>query len=142
VSYLALAHTEARKIVEDLAPKNDELYVLWREQFPYEALVRPLDDLRYLATHKGLSLSTVLATPFADRRLREFQIDDLYRAIYQRGDVFLVSNPLLNEYFTSYVAAHDGVQVSFTQKGRFRGRYVRADVFQGHARAAGSAEAR
>src|SRR5262249_44236388 len=78
-------------------PGTDRLYVVWREWFPFEHLVSPLRDPTSLRSFPCVSLSVVLPTPLTERRLSEFGIRDVYRAICKNPRVSLIAIPQLVE---------------------------------------------
>ncbi len=103
----------AEKVVRELKPRPDRLYVAWREWFPFEHLVFPLEDPASLRPFRCLSMSWLLPTPFTDQRMREFDITDVYRAICDRPDLSIVAVPGLLDYFREYVKLHYGREVVF-----------------------------
>ncbi len=100
-------HREAARMLRELKPRTDRLYVVWREWFPFEALVSPLEAPVSLRPFHCVSLSALLPTPFTGRRLEEYHVTDLYRAICERPDVPLVAYPeLVERNFVPYVQQH------------------------------------
>ena len=122
----AARHTRALQMLQRLAPRSDQLFVLWAHFFPYEDLVYPLEPLAVGPDFKAVSLGTTTRTPFTTRRLEAFGISDLYRALYQRRDVVLLSEPTFNRILGAYLARHYGV--------RLGGRVVFAHPALGGAR--------
>jgi hypothetical protein len=104
-------HIEAVEMMRSLAPREDQLYVAWGSSVPWENLVVPLEPLWPPASFKEIGFGAMLATPFTRERCREFGIQDIDRALFERDDVFLVSSPELNELFKNYAAEHYGVTV-------------------------------
>jgi hypothetical protein len=94
-----------------LRPRDDTLFVLWADAFPYQQLVLPLEPLPVPPSFKAVGLLWVTRTPLTARRLEEFGIDDLYKALYQRSDVLLLSNPIGNRILAAYLAKHYGVEL-------------------------------
>jgi hypothetical protein len=119
-------HTQALQMLQRLAPRSDQLFVLWAHFFPYEDLVYPLEPLSVGPDFKAVSLGTTTPTPLTTRRLAEFGISDLYRALYQRRDVVLLSEPSFNRILGAYLARHYRV--------RLGGRVVFAHPALGGAR--------
>jgi hypothetical protein len=99
-------HSEMTSLVEELKPRPDQLFVLWREWFPVEKLVYPLESTRRLRDFRCLWLSAQLPTPLSDRRLRDFGISNIYLAICERPNVFLVAGNELFNLFSTYVRQH------------------------------------
>jgi hypothetical protein len=96
--------------LERLERRPNELYVVWGAEFPYE-LLPPLGRWEELRGLNLLGLGTDSSSPRLERRLAQFGIDDLYRALYTRDDVRLISRPRLNELFVRWVAEHHGVRI-------------------------------
>jgi hypothetical protein len=111
--------------VRDLKPRRDQLYVVWGESFPFILVVPPLRYPDALADFRCVALSWLIPTPFTEERYREFQIGadcptkDIYRAIWERPDVFLIvqeeaTEPArYTEMFKYYAALHYHVRISF-----------------------------
>jgi hypothetical protein len=100
---------EAGRMIRALSPRSDELYVVWREWFPYEALVTPLGDLGPLRPMRCISLSGLLDTPIWERRLAEFGATDLCLAICERPNVRLVAiPPMVDNLLRPYALRHYG----------------------------------
>jgi hypothetical protein len=112
-SYRAQLSAAAGRIYDRLKPRPDQLFVVWREQFPFEDLVAPLQNPVRLRSFQCLSLGCLLDTPFTERRLSEFHITDIYRALWERSDVLLAAHPELCEYLRRYVKLHYGVDLDF-----------------------------
>jgi hypothetical protein len=102
-------------LIQRRHPGPDQLYVIWADCLEIHRLVSPLGDVRPLESFKCLHLSTTLRTPFARARLQQFGITDLCRALCERDDVFLVSNPYprWNNVFDRYVKEHYGLQLDW-----------------------------
>src|SRR5205814_4853 len=75
--------------------------------------VAPLQYPDTLQEFECLSLSWLLPTPVTERRLREFGITDLYRAIWERRDVYLVAYRPQVKMFEIYVRQHYGIDLAF-----------------------------
>lgn len=98
---------ELRQFLLQLDPQPDELYVVWGEAFPFE-LIPATSDYGILRKLNVFWLCASSRTPAADERLAEFGIDDLYRALYERPDVFIFSIPSQHILFARYVQEHYG----------------------------------
>jgi hypothetical protein len=109
---VARDHSGMNAFVENLKPRSDQLFVLWREWFPVEKLVYPLESTRRFRDFRCLWLSAQLPTPFTERRLREFGISDIYDALCKRPDVFLVAGDDLFNLFSRYVRRHYDLAVA------------------------------
>jgi hypothetical protein len=113
---------EAEDMIRALKPRPEQLYVVWREWFPFEALVSPLRDPASLRPMRCVSLSTVQDSPLLERRLKEFGITDLTLAVSGRRDVCLVALPaMVDNLFRPYVRRHYGfdppLRLVFTRPG-------------------------
>ena len=111
--YRSQLNAAASRMLVRLQPRPHQLFVVWREQFPFEELVTPLQDPEQLRSFQCLSLSCLLDTPFAERRLQKFHIDDVYRALWERPDVLLATHPELCDYLRRYVKVHYGAELQF-----------------------------
>jgi hypothetical protein len=127
---LRTRHRQIAVVMDQIAPRDDQLFVIWGGSFPYEGLVRPLEPLTQLESFKCMGLGVGLQTPMSNERLREFRIDDLCRAIYERNDVFLVSDEPLNALLATYVEEHYDARIVFRPVHRYFGQLVAVEVFQ------------
>jgi hypothetical protein len=101
-------HARAREMMAELSPRGDQLFVLWADEFPYQDLVYPQYD-GAPRTFKAVGFSWTTATPLTRRRMDEFGITDLYRALYERDDVLLVCKPERLPLLAAYLRQHYGV---------------------------------
>jgi hypothetical protein len=107
-------HAAMRQALQTIQPRADQLYVLWRDWFQLEKLVDPFGDTRDLRDFRCVWLSGMLRTPITQRRLHEFGIDDLYRAIYERPDgIRVVAMYNLMQMYRFYVHWHFGVDTAY-----------------------------
>src|SRR5262249_8012978 len=81
------------------------------DAFPYQQVVPPLRPLPVPDSFKAVAFLWLTPTPLTNRRLAEFGIGDVYRALYERRDVVLLSNPLGNRLLAAYLAEHHGVRL-------------------------------
>jgi hypothetical protein len=88
----------------------NQLVVIWADTLPLAKLVTPLGNTDAFRKMRGVSLSGLWPTPYTRRRLAEFDIADLYRAIARRPDVFLVANPKLMLLFGRYLRTHYSIE--------------------------------
>lgn len=101
---------ELRAAIARLAPRPDQLYVIFAGEFPYEVIL-PFEDIEFMRPMK--SLGTLHNSGFNKRRMREFGITDVYTALYERSDVLLVSTDELNGWLAESVRRHRGVELVF-----------------------------
>jgi hypothetical protein len=109
-------HQLSVRMVKALEPRPNQLYVLGAASFPIEWILLPLGPLSIPRDFKAVGLGTNTQTPITDRRLQEFGIADLYRALYERGDVFLVTsekNMIGKVILAAYMKEHYGVRLGF-----------------------------
>jgi hypothetical protein len=110
--------------MQGLHPRPDQLFVVWREKLHFEDLVTPLGGAGPPRNFRCVFLSGLWPTPQTARRLEEFGVTDLYRAICERPDVLLVANDTLVEMFRAYVGKHYGLEPLFETAYARRGSYV------------------
>jgi hypothetical protein len=91
--------------IHDLRPQRDELYVDWGGSFPYE-LVLGSDQIRELAQMRILALGCANQTPINKARLREFQIDNLFQAIFERKNIRVIGYGDTIEQIARYADEH------------------------------------
>jgi hypothetical protein len=99
--------------VRQLDVRPDRLCVVWGESFRFEEVVSPLAYPDRLRSFRCVWLSALLPTPFTQERLREFDVSDLSRAIWERPDVDLVASPKLLRLFQRYALARYRTDVRF-----------------------------
>jgi hypothetical protein len=104
-------HRRALRMMADLGPRPDRLFVLWADAFPYEYVVFPLESTSVPRAFKAVMFGVLTRTPITEGRLQEFRITDLYRALYERADVFLVNDADGNRLLGAYLAEHYGVRL-------------------------------
>jgi hypothetical protein len=104
----------------DLRP--DRLYVVWGECFRFEEVVAPLAYPDRLRDLRCVWLSALLPTPFTRERLREFDIGDLTRAIWERPDAVFVASPKLLRLFQRYAL------IRYRTDVRFRTIFIQEDA--------------
>jgi hypothetical protein len=101
---------DSRQLLADMRGElhigPDTLVVVWADTLPLAKLMTPLGSTQQFQGWRCVSLSGLWPTPFTKRRLAQFDIADLYRAIAERRDVFLVANPKLMLLFGRYLRLH------------------------------------
>lgn len=102
-----------RQSLEELQPRPDRLVVAWGLGFPYEWIL-PFEDWRYLNGLRLYPLGWLQRSPVSESTLRAFAVPDLYRALYERVDVFLMGNhPRGTRLLEIFGEEHRGVRVQF-----------------------------
>jgi hypothetical protein len=122
----AAARSEATQLMsenltmalQELRPRPDQLYVDWGGSFPYELLLgsRQIEALKPM---RMLVLGSTNQTPINDERLREFHIDDLFRAIWQRPSIFVIGYKDAMILMCRYAEEHYGREI-FVKKPVYR----------------------
>jgi hypothetical protein len=105
---------DLRRAVEKLSTRPQQLYVDWAGAFRYEGVL-PLEDTSYLSGLRLYSLGWPQRSPIADRMLRTFAIDDLFRSLYERPDVCLLMNPSWRDSLEVYAHEHYGAALRFPE---------------------------
>src|SRR5262249_38397005 len=80
--------------------------------FPYNALVTPLDDFSGAGTLQILPLGWANHAPIQRQRLAEHHIGDVYQALWQNPNVFLISSADRCQRLAAFVSNHYGQLVS------------------------------
>jgi hypothetical protein len=114
-------HDGMLRVMAMIKPKPDYLFVLWREWFPLEAVVYPLQDTRQFRDFRCLPMGVLSQTPFAEQRMTEYGIDDIYQAICSRPKVILIAMPPLEDerrlwlvqYYQQYMRTHYRQETSY-----------------------------
>jgi len=75
-----------------LNPQPRQLYAVWGWALPWPYWP-PAADARRLEAFRIFPLSSAQRLPGPQRRLREFGIEDLHRALAEREDLFLICDP-------------------------------------------------
>jgi hypothetical protein len=103
-------HRETVHILKELAPKPDQLFVVWGGSFPYEIMALPLAADSLPRDFKVMSLDWT--TGFAKSRMTEFGIRDLM-SIVRRGDgTFFICQDSDLKLLKAYFRAHYGVDLT------------------------------
>ncbi len=108
---------EFRSFIRELDPSPGQLYVNWAGLLPLNACL-PFDHLEYVKALKILPLGVKTNSPPYFERLREFDIDDIYPALAQMDDIFLVSDPGKNQLYARYMMEHYQMAVTFEEINR------------------------
>jgi hypothetical protein len=123
-----------RGALAELASRPNRLYVPWGALLHYE-LIHPDDNLEDLRHLKLLPIGAGLRTPTTNQRMAEFKISDLYLAICERDDVWLVATRDWVDVYRVYMREHYGIDVVVETEraislGEFRGRCYAIDLFK------------
>lgn len=110
---------EAAADVARLAPRPDELYVIWDVALPAARLVRPGGTDPHFAAGHWYWLGTATLAPYSLAQLRAFPAPDLPTALADRRDVHLVAQPFQVARLVALYREHYGRAVAPCE--RFRG---------------------
>jgi hypothetical protein len=100
-----------KNALQKIDPQPNQLFVtLYWDMIPYD-LILTGTDLEGMKPLKLLGCGYIMQSPVSAARLRSFGIDDLYRAIYERKDVFVSSDPVSNRLLIRYVREHYGKRI-------------------------------
>jgi hypothetical protein len=83
----------------------------------YVAWALPVDciyDVSALEAHRDLKLlgtGFLIHTPIYKSRLKQFGIQDLCAAIFQRNDVLVIGDSNYNRFYVAYVKEHYGKEI-------------------------------
>jgi len=113
-----------KKTVSELDPSADQLYVVWGASVPWEN-IRPFDTLDFIRDWKLIILGTTLRTPITKKRMNQFGIDNIYKALFEKDNVFLVvRNNRYLYYYKQFVQEHYDTRVQFENIFRSPDFYV------------------
>ena len=102
-NFLSL-HRETVHILEGLAPKPNQLFVVWGSSFPYEFLALPFAPGSLPRDFKVMTLDWT--TGFTKSRMREFGVHDLM-SLVRRGDgTFFICQEADLKLLEAYFRAH------------------------------------
>jgi len=93
--------------IHDLKPSSTDLYLVWRDFFPYEVIL-PFDDLsEFFSEMKILPLAYRADYSIAAKRMKEFDLtlENFGRKVIEKN-VYLVSGDELNPFMKIYLKEH------------------------------------
>jgi hypothetical protein len=105
-------HDIMRTVIRLFRPGRDKIYVLWADMLKLEKVVYPFEDAPGLRDFRFVWLSSLFPTPFTERRLRDCGIDDVFRAICERPDVFFVGREDSARMYRYYMRHHYGIETN------------------------------
>jgi len=99
-----------REAIIALAPSKDNLYVVWRDFFPYE-MILPFDDLsQYFGSMRILPLAWRASAPLPAKRMQEFDMTlTNFGEKMTAPNIYLVSGDELNPLMKVYLKEHYGL---------------------------------
>lgn len=109
-----------------LAPKNDHLYVIWADGFPFSG-IHPFSSLQEASSMHALWLAWCQRTPTSAALLQQFQIQNIYTDLLTRQNCSLlfvnnqITNPSLvyHQRLNQFIKEHYG-KVITTRPGGYR----------------------
>ncbi|MHB8880759.1 MAG: hypothetical protein ACYC69_04505 [Thermodesulfovibrionales bacterium] len=102
-----------KQTVAQFNSDRSSLYVIWGASFPYE-FFSPFDNLgTELASFRMLGINTLSNTPINAKVMAENQMKDVYKDLYEKDNLYLISNPYLNILYKQYVKEHHNKVVDF-----------------------------
>jgi hypothetical protein len=102
-------HHDHLLMMQDLArlnPRPNQLFVTWGGDFPYETFQLPKESDSSSRDMEFLGLGVGNHDPVVQDRLRAFGIHDLYQALYQRNDIFLICMLRKEDLLSRYIEEH------------------------------------
>jgi len=104
-------HKSASQMLKSLAPRPNQLFVVWASDLPYEKTTLPFDSRSMPREIKVLNLDWT--TGFAQTRMKECGVSDLL-SLVRRGDgTYLVCRQAETELLSTYLLAHYGVALNY-----------------------------
>lgn len=94
-----------------LKPKANQLFVTWGGDFPYQSFQLPTEAASASKAMQFLGLGVGNHERVVQDRLRDFGIEDLYRAFYERNDVLLICVERKKALLAQYILEHYGARV-------------------------------
>lgn len=106
-------HNQTVQMINELAPRPNQLYVVWAASFPYESLVLPLESDSLPRDFKVLGLDGRAQTPPTRERMKEFGVTDLMSIARRGAGTYLICERLPANMLRVYLEAHYGVKVVY-----------------------------
>jgi hypothetical protein len=101
-------HKSAVAMLGNLAPKSNQLFVVWAGDFPFEYVTLPLAAQPLLADFKVMTMGNT--SGFTRQRMRELGVRDLRALVQHGGSVDFICQPadvaLLDAYFWAHYGEH------------------------------------
>ena len=107
------ASQETSQSIERSNLDREDLLVVWGGDFPYNEAVRPLDDGTLRDRVTLLASGWPSSSPLNAKRLREFEIDNAYQAIYSKDNVYLAAFDTRLPRFAQFVCEHYAKELAF-----------------------------
>jgi hypothetical protein len=112
-SKMAVRHDkEFTAALAQVQPTNEKLFVDWGSSLPLEHIL-PLSSPAKVRDLRLLSFGCLTGTPIHRAMKRRFGIDETGRSLYSSPNVYLVSDPILNNFYEVYAQEHYQVAVQW-----------------------------
>ena len=112
-----------------LQPRKEQIFLTWGAQFPYEHIL-PFEGREYLEEFRPIGIGAGNQSPMQTEMLGKQGIVDVYRALFEREDVFITVRPdstratLLKNYLRQHYGVDTRVAEYFDDGVLFFGRVV------------------
>ena len=100
-------HASAVQMLKGLAPKANQLFVIWAGDFPFEFVTLPFDRQALPADFKVMTMGWT--TGFTRLRMHELGARDLISLVRQSGQTYFICEKADTELLGAYFRAHYGV---------------------------------
>jgi hypothetical protein len=100
-------HESAMRMLKQLAPKPNQLFVIWAGDFPFEFVTLPLARQSLPADFKVMTMAWT--TGFTQLRLHERGAHDLMSLVRQTGPTYFICEKADTDLLNAYFRAHYGV---------------------------------
>jgi hypothetical protein len=122
------ARSDLRAFLAELRPTGRELYVCWQCAMPFQ-LISPLDSLHSWAQTPVLAMGWPQKTPYQEAIKRQFAIDSVMRAIFEREDVVSIIAPADCSSIGTFAKEHFEADLEFVAL-RQTGKHVLVGRFR------------
>ena len=101
-----------RMVSSNIRPTNDKLFVMWGGALNIEHL-SPFKNVKELGTLNILGTGCATHSPLNDRILERFSIVDIYVALYEKDNVFLICSEEKTGLLKKYIDEHYKQNIRF-----------------------------
>lgn len=100
------------QLIKAISPQKDNLYLLWWPAFPYE-YISPYSNLRELDHFKIYPLGYFAHSPISHSIFKKYNIDNLFKAIYQKDNILLMSSFSNLSLLQAFIKEHYDAEIYF-----------------------------
>lgn len=104
-------HRSAVEMLTELAPKPNQLFVVWGGDFPYEYVALPLSRDFIRPDFKTLTLNWTIH--FTQSRMDKIGVHDLMSLVRRGGETYFICQKSDNDLLSAYCRAHYGVKLKY-----------------------------